>query len=89
MAGKSRAIGFLTRVDAFKGMTAYIRSERSGRTTTPFDPIEAGAWPVRPGLAADDGDGASQDRAHGDDHHGDGAIEETAESGKLSLRHDD
>jgi hypothetical protein len=70
-------------------MKAYIRSEESGRRTTPFDPIEAGAWPVRPGLTADDGDSAAQDRTHRDDHQGDSAIEETAESGKLSLRHDD
>jgi len=39
-------------------------------------------------LAADDGDAAGDDGAHGDDHQGDGAVEQTTKRGKFSLRHD-
>src|SRR5579859_2023564 len=64
------------------------RCERSSRKTTPPDLVEAGAWPVRLRSAADDDDGAGQDRAHGNHDQGDGPVEEAAKCGKLSLRHD-
>lgn len=65
------------------------KSEGSDRLTAPLDPVAAGAWPVWLRLAADDGDGAGQDRAHGNHDQGDGPVEETAKGGELSLRHDE